>query len=1056
MKLSEISTMQDSTFSEKKMKLSDVQPVEKTMKLSDISPKTETDPGFMGTFKPWKALTQDSLWSHILQGLIKVNTLKPPTPEERQKGEEMLKAIHENPNNMVDTFKALGSFAVAHPGQFLGELANSIIADPELLAIPVGGEAGLGAKLGVTAGKIGAKAGPLAGKALANAGRIVGAGAEGAAIGAGIELGDQFATGNYDLSALKGPANFGAAMGAGGAALGKLVPGAGFASRLAKKLFGKEPELRGQFKLSPDIAASEAERAAAINKLGPNADVFGPQPGAPMEPAPKPAVGIRRLYTAGDDTNTWFTSSFEEAAKRGTPTYIDVPETGYHPPKGFKPIKDKPGMFTSALPVDSSELRPMIQPRPAIADMVKTHTPEPLKTRLQAVAKSALAGGAIGAGVGVAAQGLGGIDSGEWPNSAALGAAIGIAPRLMKAFSPRRGHDIGTATNRIIGEEAVYARQKANGLSALRESVPLVEDRNKITVAMATGAIDSLPPKLKEAALALRDAYAAFGQKALEEGELEHLRENYVPRIVESVDPNIKLSNAFSAGTKFATFQEFVDSLVGSGLKLKTMDAAELFNIYSDAMFTTLTNRRFIEALKDVRMPDGSALIVPKASRGPHYVESPSSRLSKYAVHRDIAGQLKMIFDTPASADRSRAIQQFTAATKNLAVMGSLFHVKTLLDGWIGAASFRKGQTFRPGAGIEAGINAFRKTGGQSDNLVDDFLRNGMVVGKTDDSQAHALNDIMQNVSNVVDKALPGKMSSAEGFKQLQDFNTGIHQFTFEYVQTGFKVRTALSAYERLIGKGYTHEQAVKAAASFVNDIYGGQNWVQLANSAQSDIMHRLANFMLSPSGRRMNQLLMFAPDWTVSTFRSAYKALPGAAETPELAHLHRNYMLKASISYMLMAWMLNYAAVGHSIFENKDPTKVDLGDGMKLTLSKHFMDPINILKDPVQEAANKLAAGPRAVAQFLTGKEYIGKGAPDITPWTIPGAATAAAMGKSLIPIPAQGLLSGVDPIRMAMGFLGLPESGMRPEDKAAARSASREERRRQINVSRQRREPD
>lgn len=1036
----------------KTVKFSDVES-SKPVKFADIK---ESDPGFFGTFHPWKALTEEGIIPHVYQGFKRLIAGEHVTPAEALLGAESAKAIRDNPNNMTDTIKALGTFAKEHPGQFMGELANSIVADPELLFIPYGGEAGLGAKLALKLGTMGMKAGAEAGKALAFSGKVLGAGLEGAAIGAGIEGADQFAKGEYSLGDLKGPANLGAAMGAGGAMLGKLVPGAG----TVKKLFGKSPELRGTMKFSEAEAAGqqatrEAENLKAMGGLTPPGDVFGAQPGAPIEPAPKVAVGMKRMYTAGDETNTWFTTSLEEAKARGEPTYIDVQDTGAYPHKDFSPIKNKPGMFESKLPVDSAKLRPLLQPRLAVADMVKTHTPEPLKARLKGVAKSALAGGAIGAGAGIAAQGLGGIDSGEWPYGAAFGAAVGIVPRLAKALSPRRGHDIGEVLNRNVGENAVYERNAANGLRAINELVPVEADRNAITTAMATGAIDTLPPKLKEAAEALRSAYDEFGQKALQEGEIEHIRENYVPRIVESTDPNIKIFNSFSAGSKFPTFQEFVESLTGSGLKLKSMDASVLFKTYSDAMFTTLTNRRMIEALKDVRMPDGAALIVPKSARGPHYVESPSSRLSKYAVHRDIADQLRLVFDASSATERTSALQRFTAATKNLAVMGSLFHAKTLLDGWIGAAKWRNGEALRPGAGIDAGIEAFRKAGPQG-QLIDDFLRNGLKVGATDDSQAHALNEILQSISTKVDKALPGNLSSGEAFKKVQDFNTGLHKFTFEYLQTGMKVRTALSSYERLISKGFSHEQATKAASSFVNDIYGGQNWVHLANSAQSDIMNRLANHMMSPGGRRMSQLMLFAPDWTVSTFRSAYKALPGAAETPELASLHRNYMLKASISYLVLANMLNYAAVGHSIFENKDPTKVNLGDGMRLTLSKHFLEPFAWTKDPAQEFMNKLAGPVKSAAEIIAGKEYLSKSAPDIAPGPLPYLASAGHLAKGLVPIPAQGLLSGFDPIRMAGSFLGIPETGMRPDEKSAAKAAGKEARKASITIGKARREPD
>lgn len=1075
MKLSELSadTSLAPTETLPKVKLSDVQKVEPKVKLSDIAPKEPEDPGFFGTFHPIQSFFKEGAIPHIFQGLFRLSghSFTPPTPEERVKAEEFFRSVKDNPHSIADMVGQLATFAKDHPGQFLGEFANSIFADPELLAIPAGGVFKSGQRLGKAMGTLGAKAGPEAGRAMGATGRVLGAGAEGALTNVAIEGASQFATGEASLEDFKGPANFGAAMGAGGAMLGLRIPGAKTASRLAGKLFGKKPEVPVRGQLNPateaeavaQAAARDAENVKAMGNLGPGDDIFGAPPGAPMEPAPKVPVGMKRLYTAGDPTNTWFTDRLADAKKWGTPVYVDVLDKGYRPPDDFKPLKGKPGMFQAERPIDTSKLKPMEQPRKAISDMVKTHTPEPLADRMKAVAKTALAGGAVGAGAGIAAQGLGGIDSGEWPYGALTGAVIGSVPRLLTAISPRRGHDIGEAQSRLVGEASVYARAKGNGIRAFNELVPVAEDRAKVFMALATGTIGTLPPKLKEAAQAFEKAYAAFGQKALEAGELSHLRENYAPRLVESTIPGVDIGNIFSAGTKFATFQEFAAAIAKTpGLRIKTMDAGEVFSIYSDAMHATLMNRRLIEALKDVRMADGSALLVPKASRGPHYVESPSSRLEKYAVHRDIAGQLQMVFDAKGPEGLGKALQGFNAATKNLTVMGSLFHAKTLLDGWIGAMAWTKpgtkrlsGEVLRPGAGIDAGIDAFRKVGPKTKE-VDDLLRSGMMVGQIDDTQAHALNDMMAGISRTVDRVLPFKTSSAEAFKSAQDFNTGLHKFTFDFAQTGWKVRTALAAHEHLLAKGYTYEQSIKAASTFVNDIYGGQNWVNLANSAQSDIMHRLATKLASPSGRRISQLALFAPDWTISTFRAAYMAMPGVAGSPELASLYRNYMVKSSITYLALANAINYAATGRSIFENKDPTKVSLGNGISLPISKHFLEFFNWLKNPVQEAANKMAFFPKAATQVISQKQWAGPNAPDIHPWAIPWAATVATVAKGGVPITMQELFKGIDPGKMAAGFLGFPITGAQPEAKAVAKSENKGYRKDAIRIRKLQREVD
>jgi len=71
----------------------------------------------------------------------------------------------------------------------------------------------------------------------------------------------------------------------------------------------------------------------------------------------------------------------------------------------------------------------------------------------------------------------------------------------------------------------------------------------------------------------------------------------------------------------------------------------------------------------------------------------------------------------------------------------------------------------------------------------------------------------------------------------------------------------------------------------------------------------------------------------------------------------------------------------GHSQLENKDPTRIDMGNGQVLTFSKQLMEPFHWITDPQGTGLKKLGSLPRSVVEILTNKEYLTtKWSPNIT----------------------------------------------------------------------------
>jgi hypothetical protein len=92
-------------------------------------------------------------------------------------------------------------------------------------------------------------------------------------------------------------------------------------------------------------------------------------------------------------------------------------------------------------------------------------------------------------------------------------------------------------------------------------------------------------------------------------------------------------------------------------------------------------------------------------------------------------------------------------------------------------------------------------------------------------------------------------------------------------------------------------------------------------------------------------------------------------------------YLINGAILYGTLANAMNYAFTGHSILENKDPTRIDLGNGEVLTFSKQYMEPFHWLTDPQKTGVKKLGSLTKTFGEIMTNREYLTTGwSPSIT----------------------------------------------------------------------------
>jgi hypothetical protein len=958
-----------------------------------------------------------------------------------KKVEDFLNSPESKPlgQRVTESFHEIGKTFKERPGLAVGSLLHGAVADPELFFLPeigAGRAAASAADLAKTAGA-GARTAQVAGAVTGGAARAGGT----AAIGGGAEFASELGE-DRPLD----PGAIGAS-----ALIGTL------ASPLQVKL------KRESIKLTP---------AEIDDMLAPRMRPDAPTPKTEVHPT---ADGYMVRLEGETEGRTFHTKEAAESAKREIEAAASAHTAMATVPRG---TSARTGMIFENPFTDEfhSALKEGLVDRPEGRKL----TGEALSKFLGKAAVSA----AIGAGIGAM------FDRDNPEMGAEFGAAITAIPRALSRLAPDKRLSVAEAINTRNGALAVMVRRTLQFKTAIDAAVPESLRRSAISLALEKHEGITLNDTETRVAQTVRDHFDSLGKAAVDSGVIKEMLTDYVSHIVEE-DPNFSgkakdtigrivdvLTGAarpgaasgrqFAQHRRYATFDELHQALRGSGLKIKTGDIGEIMAIYSKAMFKAITDRRLIDALKATQVDGMRPMVMPSevhqpgiavepsegfklpqepppgeaaqrfAARGPamllqpidkmdsNYTVMPNRQLAGFAVHKDIAPQLNFVFSARDPNDVTLGLMALNQASKRAVVSFSLFHAKSLTDAFVGAqgtGAFTRGT---PAAQARRAVEMFMKAG--SNDGIDDMLRGGLVLQPPEDIARDIGGGALRKVANIIDQALPVS-AGAEAAKVVAKFNDALDHFTFGTLQTGFKLITGLDAYERLIKKGLNRETAGKLAASYANDIYGSLDWFRVAQDVGSRLGRDLVYGFFNPNGRRWAQLLVFAPDWTVSTFRAAYKAMPGAVDDAALASLHRRYLVKSAVYYLTVANAINLVTAGHSIFDNENPTRVQLKDGRTMQWSKHSMEPLEWLRDPIQTAANKLAFLPREAVQQLTGKEYISvhDAAPDID-------SRAEHMAKQFLPIMAQQGLAGGG-ATSAMGLVGMPVYGKDPEQKREAR---------------------
>lgn len=548
-----------------------------------------------------------------------------------------------------------------------------------------------------------------------------------------------------------------------------------------------------------------------------------------------------------------------------------------------------------------------------------------------------------------------------------------------------------------------------------------------------------------------------IGKEAQSLGIIDFLRNNYVSHVLDfkgnKLNPKdtrdlldkifnspkeSKFNRDFSEHRTFETIRELENIIPKeSGIKVQR-DIAKIASIYEKSMQTAILHKKMIDHFTNLKDDKG----IPYMSKDPNIIYENkfqrfegkgSEPIKDYGVHPDLVDSLNFIFRQKDPGVVTKMLSSVNYLTKSLNVVGSLFHAYSLAQAQLTAApgNFVK-QVFTKFGGIKEALKEYQE-GGLNDTT-DLFIKNGLNIG-TEDIHRTIVSDIGMEVDRVINKVMPEYKVAQRLTDPLDKYIIGsMNKFTWDYAHTGGKLQLAHHFFNKIKLKNpeMPDAEVAKEVSSFINNTLGGLDWLEVASQVNNKFLKGLALKTLNIRGRDWAQIMLFAPDWTISTLRAFTTALPKELMKPQnwelkegvkglwnpkkQSDLARRYVLNTALLYLTILNGFNMAFTGRPVWTNKDPTRVDLGDGTSIQMAKHSMEAAEWLMHPDKTLSNKLGFWPKSTIIALTGKAYVSPTAPNLQ-------AVETPLGKSMALAKASAIVKQAMPFAVGSALNAPPD---------------------------------
>lgn len=434
-------------------------------------------------------------------------------------------------------------------------------------------------------------------------------------------------------------------------------------------------------------------------------------------------------------------------------------------------------------------------------------------------------------------------------------------------------------------------------------------------------------------------------------------------------------------------------------------DIAKIMQIYKDAMGKAQIEKRLVNYLMKLKLDGtkaiGSAKELPILTKDPklafdnNYVPftGPGSEMMKgVRVHPDFVDPLGFVFEQDDPNKLLKAMNAISMLQKTIATTASMFHATSLfVSRGIAAPDLMLKDIMTKGAGSRLALQEFEHNG--ASQTVKQALDSGLGI-KSEDVALESVKNMGTAVDAFFNKYLVNPFTTeTKNLKILrtitdplqEHYLNKLNRFTWEYMHTAGKLQLWQHFYTNIKAKHPELPDHLigEEVSKFVNNTLGGLNWLQIANDTQNKVFKDVLFKLLKKENRPWSNVILFAPDWTVSTLRSFTQSLPkelmkpknwqlregvkGFMDPKNANDLARRYVLFTAIGYTTLYNALNMAFTGRPIWTNEDPTRLDLNDGTTMQLAKHSMEFLHWLLHPIQTGVNKLGYVPKTIVNLAS-----------------------------------------------------------------------------------------
>ena len=516
--------------------------------------------------------------------------------------------------------------------------------------------------------------------------------------------------------------------------------------------------------------------------------------------------------------------------------------------------------------------------------------------------------------------------------------------------------------------------------------------------------------------------FAQIGEQAKREGLMEHLRDNYVPHLLDFSDSilsktaqqtlrdrinGVMRSPRFNRDfTKQRTY-EFIRDLekvlheTGKELNLDTSgvkvqrDIARIAEVYQQAMGEAIVEKRVINFLEKQKaegvLGDSEGLLTKNFKFGfengyVKFTGHGSEALKDYLVHPDLVDPLNFLFLQKDPIQALRAGAAISNLSKAITTTASLFHAVSLAWAKATAAPLNFAKEVLSGfSGTRAALTQLKEGG--NEYMIKIMTEAGMRFELEEISRS-ALSEVAKSLDNTMTEMFTDK--DVKVLRKVVDpvdalVLQNLNWFTWDFMHAAGKFQTANYLFTKIKVRHPELEDRViaKEVSNFINNTFGGVDWLDLANRVKTPWLKQVAMKAYGNRGKPWMQIMMFAPDWTVATLRSYTRALPEYMFEPKRweikkgfkdffdpkteGDLARRYLFTTGVIWATMLNQINLATSGHNIWENEDPTRIDMGDGTSMQMAKHSMEGMHWLMHPVRTATNKLGYIPKTAVNLAS-----------------------------------------------------------------------------------------